>query len=183
MNLSGRTKIGIIACVLLVAGLFLVFGAHGPAATPDQEIRQSLKNAEDAARSHSPNGVMEAVSDDFKAGPLNKKRLNLLLMRAMNQGRGVNYDAKVTEPQILPSPLGRENERLVITRFAVFYTDSGANIWGGNDPVTLVMRRETQRKFLVFKEPRWRIVSVANLPTLPGSDSDDSGGLGGLYGL
>jgi hypothetical protein len=103
-------------------------------------------------------------------------------MRAMQSGRGVNYDVHVNEPRVLPSPKGDPNERLVVTRFAVFYGGSGDDIWNA-DLVTLVMRKEYRRKWLFLEEPRWRVVSVANLPPFPGSDGEDSGGGGGIADL
>ena len=151
--------------------LGLTLGLRGPRTPPSPEtlIQQSLNDAEEAAKRRDARGVMDVVSDSFRAGPLTRKTLNLQLLRAFQSGRGVNYDVQVNRPQILPSPNGRADERLVVSRFAVFYAASGDDIWS-TEPVTLVMRQEWRRKWLLFREPRWRVVSVANLPPLPGSD-------------
>lgn len=174
------SKIGLILAgiFLLTAGLLLFSGARGPKPTPEMRIAEALSDAEEGARRRRVSDVMEVVSKDFRAGSLNRDRLRLLLMRSLNQGRGVRYDVQVTKPRIFPSPKGRANERLVVSRFSVFFTDSGDSIWG-TDSVTLVMREETRRKWLFFQEPHWRIVSIANLPPIPGGD--DSGG--GLFSL
>lgn len=175
------SKIGIaVAALLLAAGLFLAYVRALPQPTPEQAIRKTLQDAEEAAKARRSRDVMETVSDSFRAGPLTKKLLNLQLMRGMQNGRGVSYDVHVNEPKILPSPKGNPDERLVITRFAVFYSGSGDDIWNA-DQVTLVMRKESRRKWLFFEEPRWRVVSVANLPPLPGSEEGGSG-IADLYG-
>lgn len=171
------SKIGIFTgALVLLLGLFLAFRSQITPPTPEMLIRQSLKDAEEAAKRRDARGVMEVISEEFRAGPLNRKVLNLQLIRAMRNSRGVNYDVHVTEPRILPSPNGKPDERLVISRFAVFYEATGDDIWKA-EPVTLVMRREWQRRWFLLREPRWRVVSVANMPPLPGIGDEDGGGI------
>lgn len=163
----------IVALVLMGAGGFWILGAQKPA-SPDVLITQTLKDMENGARRRNTNAVLEGVSDEFNSGGLSKDRLRLLLIRSFRQSQGVEYDAHINAPRILPSPKNNPNERLVFTRASVFYTGTGENIWG-SDTLTLVMRQETRRKWLVLREPYWRVVSIANLPPLPGV-GDDSGG-------
>ena len=148
------SKIGMaVAALVLAVGLVLVFWGRRTPPAPETLIAQSLNDAEEAAKRRDARGVMDVVSESFKAGPLTRKTLNLQLLRAFQSGRGVNYDVQVNRPQILASPNGREDERLVISRFAVFYAATGDDIWS-TEPVTLVMRREWRRKWLVLREPR-----------------------------
>jgi hypothetical protein len=176
-----RYAIAALAVLLLAAGLFLAYVRGRTPPAPEVLIRQSLKDVEAAARAHNPRGVIEVVSDSFRAGPLTRKTLNLQLVRAMQNGRGTNYDVHVNEPRILPSPTGDPDQRLVITQAAVFFTGSGEDIWSAN-PMTLVMRKESRRKWLFFHEPRWRIVGIANLPPLPGVGDDDGAGIADVFG-
>ena len=170
----------IVAALLLFAGGFFWLTSRGPEPTPDTQITETLKNAEDAARRGSVGGVMSGVSDDFKSGAWNKTRLRLLLARTLRNGRGTDYNVHVNIPRIMPSPKGNANERLVTTQFSAFYSDNNENIFGSG-PVVLVMRKETERKWVFFREPKWRIVSVVNMALVPGADAegDGSGGLGG----
>ena len=168
--MRASSKIGFaVAALLLALGLTIVFWGRRTPPTPEALIAQSLNDAEEAAKRRDARGVMDVVSESFKAGPLTRKTLNLQLIRAFQSGRGVDYDVQVNRPTVLPSPGGREDERLVVSRFAVFYAATGDDIWS-TEPVTIVMRREWQRKWLVLREPRWRVVSVANMPPFPGSD-------------
>jgi len=174
MKTSSRWGIA-VATLLIVAGLFLAYirGLQPP--PPETLIRQSLKDVEESAKRHNPRGVMEVVSDSFQAGPLNKRMLNLQLIRAMQNGRGTDYDVHVNEPKILPAT--DPDKRIVITQASVFFSGSGDDIWSAN-PMTLVMRKESRRKWLFFHEPRWRIIGVANMPPLPGSGDDEDAGAG-----
>ena len=177
MKTSSKISLA-VALVLLFGGGFLWFALGGEKPTPDALIRQSLSDAEDAARRGYAGGVMDSVSDDFNSGGWDKTKLRLLLARTLKSGRGTNYNVRVNAPRIMPSPKGNQNERLVTTQFSAFYNDSGESIFGSG-PVVLVMREETERKWLFFREPKWRIVAVPNLPGLPGMDSlsGEGGGL------
>ena len=152
-----------IALLLLIAGGVLFVAIPREARSPEELIRASLRDAEAAAKARHVSGVMETVSESFQAGMWNKARLRLTLMRSMRDGRGVDYDVRVNEPHILPSPKGDPDERLVITRLSAFYSDSGENLWGSG-PLTLVMRKESRRRYLFFPEPYWRIVSIVGVP-------------------
>jgi len=155
-----------LAAVLLIVGIVAYFLPSASPETSETLIRQSLRDAESAAKARRVADVMEVISDDFQAGLWNKARLRLTLVRSLRNGRGVEYDVHVNEPRILPSPKGNLGERLVITRFSAFYSGSGEDIWG-SDLLTLVMRQETRRRYLFFTRPRWRIVSVVNAPPVP----------------
>jgi hypothetical protein len=65
---------------------------------------------------------------------------------------------RVLKPNVLPVQ-NKPKERIVITRLTAFYTDTGDNIFGSGN-MTLVMREETERRYFLFSQPRWRIVSV-----------------------
>jgi hypothetical protein len=174
--MARSSRFGLLAvAVLLLLGARLYLGSRPAVTNPDDLIRASLDDAAAAARHGDVGGIMDSVSDDFHAAGWNKARLRLLLNRTITQGRGTDYDVHVNLPTIRPSPVGRSNERLVITRFAAFYTGSGEDIYKSNDAVMLVMRAETRRRYLVFSEPRWRIVSILNPPALPGGGGDDLG--------
>ena len=160
------SKIGLgAALALLIVGVMLFVFSREPSATPDTLIRQTLKDAESGAKAHDANQIMGAVSEDFHAGLWNKKRLYLQVLRSMRDGRGTDYDARVNEPRILPSPKGNPNERLVFSQLSVFDSGSGGDLWGSGN-LTLVMRKESRPRLLFFREPYWRVVSVANLPPM-----------------
>lgn len=157
------SKMGLIVAVLLImVGSFLLLSRE-PNLPPETLIQQSLRDAEKGAKNHSARRVMDVISEDFHAGMWNRKQLYLQVVQSMRNGRGTDYDAHVTEPRILPSPKGNPNERLVFTRLSVFENGSGQDIWGSG-MLTLVMRKEYRPRLLVFREPYWRIVSVANIP-------------------
>lgn len=162
--MSRTTKIIIAFCFLLLLGGGIWSLAPQPAGTPEQQIADSLQDAADAARAGNIPRLMEGVSNDFKSGMLNKPRLQALLLRARNGGQGVAYDVRVTPPRVLADQSGAANRRLVFTSAAVL-GDGNETLWGGNQ-LTLVMRQETQRHNLFFTVPRWRILSIANLPPL-----------------
>lgn len=162
----------IVALLCIAGGIGFRVLTSVPDPTPEQAIAQTLQDAEEAARRGQVSGVMEAVSDDFQAGPWNKARLRLILSRSLAQGRGTDYDVRINAPRILSSPKNRPDERVVISKMSAFYSGSGDDIWGSG-PLTLVMRKESRPRLWVLREPRWRIVSVANVPPIPdfGADS------------
>jgi hypothetical protein len=168
------SKIALIAATLLLAlGGVFALGTRQPDTPPEELIRQSLQDAENAARNRNASGVIEVISDDFQAGMWNRDRLRLVVIRSIRSSRGVDYDVRVNAPRILPSPKGDPDQRVVISKMAAFYSGSGDDIWGSG-PLTMVMRKESRRKWLLFSEPRWRVVSIANVPPMP---LDDAGGI------
>jgi hypothetical protein len=173
MKTSSKIGLACAAALLLLGCLTLFFLAQPSKATAEELIRKSLQEAEAGAKRRSANAVMSAISEDFEAGPWNKKRLYVYLIQQMRNGRGVHYDVRINQPRILPSPRGNPNERVVISKMSAFYSDSGDDIWGSG-PLTMVMRKESRPRLLVFSEPHWRIVGVASLPPLP-SDMDLAG--------
>jgi hypothetical protein len=171
MKTTSKIVLGLAALLLFVGGFLLWRIQSAPKLTPEQRIVESIRAAEDAARRHSVGGVMDFVSDNFRSGQINKQRLRLLLNRSFQNGRGVNYDVRVSTPRILPSPKGDPKERLVFTRASVFFAETGEDIWG-KSPITLVMREEEQTRWFFLHEPRWRVVAVGEL-SLPGIDGGD----------
>jgi hypothetical protein len=168
MNMNRRwVLMSSVALVLLGGGVLLIPRVESK--TPEAAITESLQSAEEAARKGSVEGVMNYVSDDFKAGPLDKARLRLMLMRAQKNGRGVNYDVKVNVPRFLPIDASRPDHRTVVSKFAAFDIGSGETYWG-TDPLMVVMRKEERRKWVFFKEPVWRVVACPALPPLPGEE-------------
>ena len=164
--MSKVSKIVVALCtlLLLVAGIWSL--APRPPATPELQIAESLQEAADAAQARKVSQLMDLISDDFKTGGMTKSLLHLQLARAHNSGRGVKYDVRVMPPKILPSADGDPNQRVVFTSASVL-GDGDETLWGGNQ-LTLVMRKETRRRNLLFTEPHWRVISIANLPPLPG---------------
>ena len=162
--MSRTSKIIVALCLLLFLGGGIWSLAPRPVGPPEQQIADSLQEAADAARAGNIPKLMDSVSNDFKSGLLNKPRLQALLLRASRSGQGVAYDVRVTPPKILADPSGAPNRRLVFTSAAVL-GDGNETLWGGNQ-LTLIMRQETQRHNLLFTVPRWRILSIANLPPL-----------------
>jgi hypothetical protein len=158
---------GSAALVLLGGGALLIPRVQSK--TPEVQITEALQSAEEAARRGSVEGVMDYVSDDFKAGPLDKARLRLMLLRAHKNGRGVNYDVKVNVPRFLPLDASRPDHRTVVSKFAAFDIGSGETYWG-TEPLMVVMRKEERRKLLFFKEPIWRVLACPALPALPGEE-------------
>lgn len=158
---------GLIASLLCIGGGLLWWAAPRPSASAEVQIADALQEMADAARRGSVDGVMAYVSDDFKAGSIDRRRLRLLLMRSRESGRSVDYDVRVTPPKVLPAT--RPDERVVMSRLTVFETLGGETLWGA-DGLTFVMRRESRRHLLVFTVPQWRVLSVPNLPPLPFSE-------------
>lgn len=172
MRRSSRIVLGLAVLLLGAAGGMLFVQAR-PRPTPEALIRQALEDAEQAARRRDVSGVMRIVSDDYKDGVMNKARLRLLLTRYVRQSVGGAYDVRVSPPVIQRDP-DDSNRALVLTTIAV---SNETSPWGPQE-VTLVMRREEGRRWLVFPEDRWRVISVVNLPALPGM-----GDGGGVFGL
>lgn len=81
----------------------------------------------------------------------------------------MNYDVKVNVPRFLPLDATRPDHRTVLSKFAAFDIGSGETYWG-TDPIMVVMRKEERRKWLLFTEPIWRVVSCPTLPPLPGEE-------------
>ena len=171
--------VALVAAVLLLGGsgvLLVVRGGKRP--TPEQLIRQSLRDVEEAGRKRSVGGVMSAVSKDYKdAAGFNKDRLRLLLARAVQDTQNRTFDVRVTPRNISFLP-GNRDQATVVVQTAVVDTQNGETIWGGDQLITLVMRRESRRKWLVFSDDVWRVVGAANLPPFGGGDEG-----GGLLGF
>ena len=162
--MSPTSKIVVALCLLLLLGAGIWSLAPHTAETPEQQIAESLQEVADAGRAGNVPRLMDVISNDFKSGTLNKARLQVLLLRARNSGQGVAYDVRVTPPKILPDSKGRSDRRLVFAAASVL-GDGNETLWGGSQ-LTLVMCQETQRHNLIFRVPRWRILSIANLPPL-----------------
>ncbi len=173
MKTSSKIGLACATALLLLGGLTLFFLSQQQKGTPEELIEKSLQDAESGAKRRSASGVIASISEDFEAGPWNKKRLYVYLLQQMRNGRGVNYDVHINKPRILPSPKGIPDERVVISKMSAFYTETGDDIWGSG-PLTMIMRKESRTHWLIFSEPYWRIVGVANIPPLP-SDMDLAG--------
>jgi hypothetical protein len=158
-----------LALLSIVGGVVLVGAINQTEPAPEILIAQSLEEAERAGARGNVSGVMESISEDFQSGGMNKTRLRLLLTRSQNNARGVDYDVHVNAPKILPARADKPDERVVMSKFSVFSPSDGSSYWG-TDGVTLVMRKESKTKWLLLQEPRWRIISVANLPPFPGEE-------------
>lgn len=168
MNKISKVVVALCALLLLWAGVWSL--APRPAATPELQIGEALQEAADAAQAGRVSAMMDLISDSFKSGALTKGRMQLLLTRAHSSGRGVAYDVKVAPPRILESADKNPDQRIVFTAASVL-GDGNEMLWGGNQ-LTLVMRKETRRHNLLFTEPHWRVISIANLPALPGEGSE-----------
>lgn len=171
------SKVALILALLLLGGsAVLLVQSSASSPRPEALIREALRDAEEAAQKRSVRGVMEIVSHTYKdAAGFNKDRLRLALVNALRQAQGAAYDVQVSAPRITMDK-ARPDQAIVMTTITVTERQNGGNLWGGQE-VTLVMRKEMQRRWLVFTEPRWRVTSVVNLPPLPGSDA------GGIFGL
>ena len=157
------------SAALVTAGGVALALPRGPEPTPEDGIAQTLQRAQDAAQRGSVDGVMACVSDDFKAGMLDKPRLRLLVLQAQKNGRGVRYDVSVNTPQFLPLDPAHPNQRTVMSKFAAFDPGGGETYWNTN-PVLLVMRKEEESRWLFFKQPMWRVLACPALPPLPGEE-------------
>lgn len=95
MEKSSRLAL-IVAIILLFVGGISYFVSRVPdKQTPDDLIRESLRDGQEAAQRGDVAGVMSIVSDDFHAGQWNKARLRLLLSRTLSHSQGVAYDVHV----------------------------------------------------------------------------------------
>ncbi|MBB6053510.1 hypothetical protein [Armatimonas rosea] len=164
--MSKVSKIVVALCLLLLVAAGIWSLAPRPAATPELQIAESLQEAADAAQAGHVSAMMDLISEDFKSGMLNKARMRLLLNNAKSSGRGVKYDVKITPPKVLESADKDPKQRVVFTSASVL-GDGSETLWGGNQ-LTLVMRQESRRRNLFFTEPHWRVISIANMPPLPG---------------
>jgi hypothetical protein len=165
-SMSKVSKIVVALCLLLLVAAGIWSLAPRPAATPELQIAESLQEAADAAQAGRVSAMMDLISDDFKSGMLNKARMRLLLNNAKSSGRGMQYDVKVTPPKVLESADKDPKQRIVFTSASVL-GDGSETLWGGNQ-LTLVMRQENRRRNVLFTEPHWRVISIANMPPLPG---------------
>lgn len=168
--MSKVSKIVLVLCALLLLGAGIWSLAPRPAPTVELQIAESLQEAADYAQAGKVSSMMDLISEDFKSGMLNKARMRLLLTRAKNAGQGTPYDVKVAPPRILESADKDPNKRVVFTAASVLGSGNEM-LWGGNQ-LTLVMRKETRRRNLLFTEPHWRVISIANMPPLPGEGSE-----------
>jgi ketosteroid isomerase-like protein len=168
-----------LGLLLLAAAGVLLLGRRDPPPT-ETLIRATLEEAAEAARRRDVSGVMATVSGDYKDSNFNKDRLRLVLARAMRDAAasGIRYDITMAVRHIALTK-EKPDTATVIAVVSVYNTASRDIIWGGQ-PITLVMRRETARRWLVFPEDRWRIASVVNLPPLPGFGDGAGGGFLGL---
>ena len=164
--MSKVSKIILVLCALLLVAAGIWSLAPRPAATPEQQIAESLQEAADYAQAGKISAMMDLISPDFKSGMINKSRMQLLLSRSKSSGQGIHYDVKVAPPRVLPSADGNPDQRVVFTAASVL-GEGSEMLWGGNQ-LTLVMRKESRRHNLLYTEPHWRVISIANMPPLPG---------------
>lgn len=165
------------AAVLLLGGGFLLLRQINKPPRPEALIRQALRDAEGAAKRRSVSGIMEIVSPRYP----DRNRLRLTLVNAIQRSQGVSYEVRIDAPQIVWTP-GKSDQAVVMTRVSVVDAATGENLWGGGEapPITLVMQRETRRRWLVLVQDRWRITSIANLPSGLGFGESGAGGFLGL---
>lgn len=185
MKRSSKVILSIAGLLLAVAGLLLFVNSR-PRPRPEELIRAALNDAASAAQKRSVGGVMQVVSEGYRdSNNLNKQRLALLLNRSYRMSRGTAYSAHVNVLRVVPDEKRPRDEALVFTTVSVFNPSTNEQYYGSNDQtVTFKMRREPGRRYLIFPDEHWRIVSVVNLPPLPGGlDDDGGGGSGGLGGL
>ncbi len=177
----------VVASVLLTVAALLVIVNTRPRPDRDTLIKSSLAEVEQAAKARSVGGVMQYVSSDYKdASNLNKDRLTLILARSYRMARGTRYNVHVNVLKVVPDAHDPKNAALIFAAVSVLDPASGQELYGsGGQPLTLQMRREPGRRYLVLPEDHWRIVSVVNMPPLPGllDDENGSGGGGGLGAL
>ena len=171
MQKSSQIALVVAFLALLIGGLFYV-GNSAPNKTPEELIRQSLADAQKAAQRGDVGGVMDVVSDDFRAGTWTKTLLRLQLARTLRASRGTSYDVHINQPVITPTVDGRADQRLVMTQFAAFSPQTGEDYYKSKATIVLLMRAETRRRYLFFREPYWRIVSMPNISALPFSDEN-----------
>ena len=165
------------ALLLFLTGGLLILGQR-PQPRPETLITEALRQAEEAAKKRNTAGVMQIVSEKYKdSSNQSKEKLRTQLTRAYLLARGVEFDVQVQPPKITFST-NKPDEALVMTTITVINTGTRDELWGGV-PLTLVMRREPERRWLLFPQDRWRIISVVNLPPLPFA----GGGEGSTFGL
>jgi hypothetical protein len=92
----------VVAAVLLLAGAGVLLVARGgKRLTPEQLIRQALRDVEEAGRKRSVRGVMAVVSKDYKdASGLNKDQLRVYLARAVQNTQNRQFDVRVNARKI-----------------------------------------------------------------------------------
>jgi len=189
MKTTSKIALAVAGVLLAVAALLVVVNIR-PRPDRDTLIKASLTEVEHAAKARSVGGVMQFVSSDYKdASNLTKDRLTLVLARSYRMARGTRYNVHVNVLKVVPDAKDPKNAALVFATVSVLDPNSGQELYGsGGQPLTLQMRREPGRRYLVLPEDHWRIVSVVNMPPLPGLLDDEGGGgsgggLGALLGL
>lgn len=154
------------ACVLLILG-GAVWQVWPRETRPvDQQVLETLDEFADAARRGRVDEILSHVSDDFRAGSIDRTRLRLLLLRSRRNTRVGDYDVSLQRPKLLPADPRKPDERMVLGRLSVFDTFGGETLWGA-DSMVFVLRHEHDRKWGLFPMRRWRILGVPNLPPLP----------------
>ena len=150
--------------LLFVAGTTATYFSTRPRPSVDEQITRAFQSAKVAAQKGDISGAVAVVSNRFKAGGVNKKRLRLLLFRARQEARGTDWVIDVAPPRVLPANPATPAERLVVTRI-VARTGAGETLWStGDSPVTLLMREEPGKTWGIFPRNDWRVVAAPGLP-------------------
>lgn len=136
-----------------------------PRPTVEQRIAEAFRETQVAAQKGDIKGTVAIVSDDFRAGSLNKKRLRLLLFQARRQSVDTDWQVEITPPRVLPGAADAPDKRLVLTSIVAREASTGNPLWSsGDNSITLLMREEPTRLWGIFPSTTWRVIGAPSLP-------------------
>ncbi|MBC7808404.1 MAG: hypothetical protein H7145_19900 [Akkermansiaceae bacterium] len=159
-----RSLLFFFAVIFAVGGVATWFLTR-PRPTVEQRITEAFQKARIAAQKGDIAGTVAVVSNDFRAGSLDKKRLRLLLFRTRQQAVDTDWQVEITPPRILPGPDNVPDKRLVLTRIVAREASSGNALWStGDNSITLLMREEPTRLWGIFPSTTWRVLAAPSLP-------------------
>lgn len=165
-NATRRRTLLIVFALIFVVGGAATWFLTRPRPTAEERIAEAFRQTQVAAQKGDIAGTVAIVSDDFRAGSLNKKRLRLLLFQARRQSVDSDWRVEITPPRILAGADNAPDKRLVLTRIVAREASTGNPLWSsGDNSITLLMREEPTRLWGIFPSTTWRVIGAPSLPS------------------
>ncbi len=156
MRKSSWIALGIILAIAAALG----YGKLSEPPPPDaDQIRDLLARGEAAIEARNVNAAMSCVSGDYRDSTgLSRDALRLQVARAFRQVEG--YDLSVMADGI--NPEGGRAEVTVRVILSAVENGTASQVFSG--PVTISLRKEQARRYLVLPTRAWKVVGMAGLP-------------------